>query len=271
MTTTCEIRGRTSDDEGSPGDPGWGPQSPTEAPGAETDPPSPEQACRRDEAPPPRERDREPAVTMGPRAAPNPEPAEPAYESDLHGLIALARAGAQETPHEEVIGLEAPASVREAIRLAEALLPPPVAVPVAAVPARRLRVAALPVIALAIVGVVLSVARGSRGSGDSPELPPPMAREEPSVVHVIAAPPEPPVAPAMALVVEPAPADQAPSIPTPAPAPAVRPIARAQPAVASRPRPNTAAPSAAAALDPPSLMQAITEAVRSGARSSEHR
>src|SRR6185312_5941333 len=92
---------------------------------------------------------------------------EPGYQSDLRELIALAQR--RPCPEEPAIGLDAPPSVREAIRLSDGLLPapsePPPEHPRAAAEAdpgaadagtarRRAPLVLVPVIALAAAGAL---------------------------------------------------------------------------------------------------------------------
>lgn len=197
-----------------------------------------------------------------------PREQESAYQSDLRSLIALACAGVKAPPREETDALDAPLSVREAIRLTEALLPAP-----PAAPRRRLRRTALPLLALAGAGAVV---QGWQLVGHPPALPAVTVTPTPALVEVLASPL------AAARVTEPEPEpllDPEASDRPPTPEPTVQPLAaRPQPAVASRPRTaavrastTTPAPPVTAAPEPPSLMQAITDAVRSGPSSKDRR
>jgi hypothetical protein len=196
---------------------------------------------------------------------------EPTYQSDLRNLIALACAGAKEADRpEETDASDASLNVEEAVRLTEALLPAQ-----QAAPRRRLRVAALPLLALACAGVVV---QGSQLVRDASTLPPPAETSAPATASVedVAAP----LAATSAATAEPEPhRDPEGSARPPTPALTVQPIlARSPPAAASRPRTaafraSTSTPvlSVTTASEPPSLMQAITEAVRSGHSPADHR
>ena len=203
---------------------------------------------------------------------------EPAYQSDLRSLLEQARTPTRAAQDEEESCVEIPPSVREAIRNAEAPLfsEQVLAASTAAgtAPRRpRLKLAALPVIALALIGVVIGSAQGSRlDQAALAPTPPPVTRAAdapPAIVEAVA----PPQQPATTLSTRPT-AQAAVAHPANA-APSARPSpARPPPAVAARPRPTASAapaPSPAPAPDPPSLMQAITNAVRSGPSPADHR
>jgi hypothetical protein len=195
---------------------------------------------------------------------------EPTYQSDLRGLVALARQRETMTPPPEPMSLDAPPSVREAIRAAGALLPTRAPLDH---PLRRVAVGA---IAIAVIGIGLGAMRRSTRS-DRPAEPVTPVTESATPV-----PPQP-EAPTVAAPEAPTRVDEAPSHSEPQP-PAT--IAKATPAPASphpasRRRPSAPAPSATPAPVPttppelPSLMEAITDAVRSsptaGATAPNHR
>lgn len=186
---------------------------------------------------------------------------EPTYQSDLQTLIALASARMKAASPVETDALDAPLSLGEATRLTEALLPAPPA------RRRRLRVAALPLLALAGAGAVVQISQlaGQRRSRPPPAIP---ATLPPALVETIAAP----IATTSMAVAEPEPYRiPEPSVHPKTPASPVQPLpARPQPAIVLRSptadvRASTSTPTASvtAAPEPPSLMQAITDAVRS--------
>jgi hypothetical protein len=204
---------------------------------------------------------------------------EPAYQSDLRELIALAQ---RRPGHEEhVTGLDAPASVREAIRLSDGLLPAPRELPQerprdateadTGAARRRAPLVLVPVIAVAAAGALFAYARSGRSAATTSAPPPSAEAPEPSPVPVIALTldrPEAPVSTPEAQHASPL-ESVAPAIPKPAPATAARPLRPRPQPVATPHHPRAAATatpppaeSASAASEPPSLMQAITEAVR---------
>jgi hypothetical protein len=206
---------------------------------------------------------------------------EPTYQSDLRGLIALARSRAKplEPSADDDVGLDAPPSVREAIRLAGALLPAPLPArlaPLRVAHRRRSVLAALPIAAVVVTGVAIGATLASRHGAAAPALPLSAVSEylaQPAVVEPFvplaaetSAPPAP-APPPSSRVPAPAPAPAPtpvpppkPSPPRPAPAAVARPHA---PAPATPPPPVTTAPP-----DPPSLMQAIKDAVHAPPKSA---
>lgn len=195
-----------------------------------------------------------------------PGPEEPA--ADLQALIARSRRSAPAFSLHEGEALDVPPSVREAIRHVEDLLPRPT--PAAPVPVRRVRVTAIPVVVLAIAGVVLGAPFGSKRAGKAPHAPakPEAALSGALVVEALA---RPPVNPSAA----PPPAPPLPSRADPPRSPGpVRPVLRG-PGLAAKKGTPAASPSGSAAAapspDPPSLMEAIEEAVRSRAAAAERR
>ncbi len=211
---------------------------------------------------------------------------EPTYQSDLRGLIALSQRRDVPATPEEPMCLDAPPSVREAIRATGALLPT-----AAPAPVRRVRLAALPVIALAIVGVTLAAARRTAhwdrpappvtpvASSSSPippfaeafsplSTPSSVATNEPwsLIDSASSVPAPPPAAPVIATAI---PAHAPPPAPSPPPPPR-RAIAVAPPPVTAAPAPP-APPAPATLPELPSLMDAITDAVRSSPTTQNRR
>ncbi len=199
---------------------------------------------------------------------------EPGYRSDLRCLVERAQIS-MKTARDRESNLEVPPSVREAIRNAEApIFSTQVLEAGAAARRPRLKLAAFPVMALALAGVVISSAQGSRsdeGAG---------ARPLPSVTEAVLSPQAtseaitPPQEQTMPLPIEPT--AQAERTPPPAAAPPVRSSrARGVPALPARPHAAVsvtpaASPAPAPAPDPPSLMQAITSAVHSSSAADRH-
>jgi hypothetical protein len=176
--------------------------------------------------------------------APPPRAAEPSYESDLRELIARSCSSLPVPPRDEA-SVDVPPSVREAIRRAGGLLPlaaPP--------PSRRLRLAALLVVGLALAGIALGAPRGPRRAAAPPAPPAAEALPAPPAVaeEALPSPPAPPSA------VEPAPERS----PDQRPLPGRRPIPAAARLRAGAA--GTAAPTTPPDL--PTLMQAITDAVK---------
>ena len=195
---------------------------------------------------------------------------EPTYQSDLHSLVALTYAGVRAARSEEPDVPDAPLNVEEAVRLTEALLPAP-----PAAPRRRMRVAALPLLALAGAGVIV---QGSQLVRDASPLPMPAVTTTRATALVEAV--SSPLAATSVAVVEPEPhRDPEASVRAPTPASTIQPIpARSQPTATSHPRPasllastTTPAPSVTTVPESPSLMQAITDAVRSGPSPADRR
>lgn len=193
-------------------------------------------------------------------------PEEPA--ADLQALIARSRRSAPAFSLHEGEAVDVPPSVREAIRHVEDLLPRPT--PAAPVPVRKVRVTAIPVVVLAIAGVVLGAPFGAKRSGKAPHAPakPEAALSGALVVEALARPPVHPSA-------TPAPEPARSSCADPPKAPGqVRPILRG-PGLTTKKSTPPASPSGSAAAapppDPPSLMEAIEEAVRSRAAATERR
>ena len=198
--------------------------------------------------------------------------AEPTYACDLRHLVALASGSTTTSDADALISLTAPPSVREAIRLTSGALPalpaeappaphradaPPASVAPPPTPRRTLRLAALtlaavPVVALALVGATLASTRSADRSREEPQPPATGPAIEPPRLAEASMSLPPPVQ-----VIEP-----------PSSSPAAGGLRRAAPASTIRPpRPKpTASAAPAAPPEPPSLMQAITDAVRSPAR-----
>ncbi|MFT3773844.1 MAG: hypothetical protein QM820_51400 [Minicystis sp.] len=207
----------------------------------------------------------EPSAEAGAPAA-GPDPAiydtEHTYQRDLRSLVALAYAELPPLPASNEPIVEVPPSVREAIRMADSLIPviPPDApppeiiaaahAPVTARLARRAAVAGG--IGLGII-IFIGVARLAP---EAPPPPPDVARAAEALslpVQTEEANPAPPAeAPRSEAAVKPVPAVPS-SRPSPSPAIAARPAA---------PRPSAAPVSATAAPTTPPLMDAITDAVR---------
>jgi|GEM_PF-6762426 len=186
---------------------------------------------------------------------------EQTYQRDLRNLAARTRETLAPPPTKDAVSLDAPASVREAIRLTDTLIPlaPPEPAPPSAAkpdvlpaPARRRRLAlAAIVLGGALTGSLLwQVERGA--------APPPQAAM--------------PVVDALRFPKTPAPEPLAPIVATSfqtrvEPPPRTVSSARRPLAIVSKPRPvkplaSSAAPTASAApSSPPSLMEAIVSSV----------
>ncbi len=195
---------------------------------------------------------------------------EPPYQSDLRALLERAQMATRSAPRASESCVEVPPSVREAICHAEA--------PIfseqlrARIEARRprLRLAAFPVIALALVGVILRAGQRLDEPGAARLVPPasPLTTQTPSGIDAVVPSPEQPIA----VAAEPTARDPiARPVPPGPPARSVLAPPRPLP-TAARPH-ATASPTSAptAERDPPSLMQAITNAVRSGATPTDRR
>jgi len=199
---------------------------------------------------------------------------EPAYQSDLRDLLVHSQKTVRAERDADDSPIEVPASVREAIRNAAAPIFAVQTLPARATARRpHLKLAAFPVVALALVGAVIRSMQGSRPDEVRVAPPPPAATQALAPPDGTGAAPseEPataiPTAPSATVASAPARATVPSARPAPArPPPPPRPTATPPHATGTA----TAAPSSTPAPDPQSLMQAITRAVRSSS-AADHR
>jgi hypothetical protein len=184
---------------------------------------------------------------------------EQTYQRDLRSLAARTRETLAPPPPPGTVSLEAPASVRAAIRLADTLVPvarlepAPVVAPAPGAPARGRPV----VLAVVVLSGALGGALVWQAEGRVRQAPAAAAQLE-----AVLRPAETPVPERVKPVV----ATSAPARVEP-PAHAATPSRRA-PALVAKPRPTKPAPAAAATAEPakvaqPTLMEAIVDSVAS--------